>query len=695
MLAILNADTIAEDTASPIIFKSLKLSYRSADRKASLQLPGLSTDNVSLHLDNTRCYKHGLAMTLTLNCQPTEQFLELLDFYLELQPGLSRECRMMANGFQSWSRSEEMGANERIAPLSFPARPLLASYGDRNIYSSSGKRGRHHSWTYTYFRYPDNQTLLIGSLSENNGYTLFEYDYNGDRLLIRKDCAGASVLSGYQLLNLYIGWGELDLLFKEYFSLIGSTRKPAPKAAGWCSWYNYYTAVSEDIVRQNLSVLTESRLSINYFQIDDGWQKEIGDWLECNEKFPSGMQAVCEEIKTHQFRPGLWLAPLICVRSSEIFRNKPEWLLRNHRGKPIRAGFNPGWEGFFYALDFYAPGFQDYLRRVFNTLQSEWGYRMLKLDFLYAAALVPQGGRSRGQIMTEVIDFLDQQTRNSMVLGCGVPLGPAFGKMDYCRIGSDVGPYWKDYLKLINYPERVSTENSLASTIGRRHLDRNAFRNDPDVFILRYGIAGINENRLSNNQRYTLFFLNNLLGGLVFFSDDLDNLTAEQMQMMRRSFPIREIEMTGLDNDNGLHHLEFMVGEKAYLAIVNLTGSPRTVKMPGAFYYHPEYFILQPGSVLNLEPYQSVCFYRIEPGREAINLLGATGHIFPGAQIDDLVFAGDAAHLKLHDHASPETEIILGLPAGRKGCSVNGVFYPVFQKKGYNYITVPYRQEKR
>jgi len=687
---LVNPGAVEEDKKSPVYYEKLLLVYLNGDRRVNLRIPGPPVGGVSLQIDNTRRCRHGSVATLILDLQNDSEPLKLLDFKLQMHPALSAECKMMVNGFQSWSRSEEMGAADRIIPLFKPVRPLLAPCGDTNFYRSSGRRGRLHSWNYTYFRNPDDKTLFIGSLDEKSGYTLFEYDYDRDRLIIRKDCRGAAVSSGYQLLNLYIGWGYPDQLFEEFMSLSGHTRNPAPKASGWCSWYNYYTTVSETIVRENLAALSQSKLPFDYFQIDDGWQKSIGDWLESNEKFPAGMKSICEEIKSCHYRPGLWLAPLICVPSSAVYREKPEWLLRDRKGKPVKAGFNPGWEGYFYALDFYAPGVKDYLSQVFKKVQGEWGYRMLKLDFLYAAALVSHYGKSRGQIMSEVVDFIDQETRGSIVLGCGVPLGPVFGRVDYCRIGSDVGPYWEDYLKLFSYPERVSTENSLACTIGRRHLDRAAFRNDPDVFILRDGVPGINQNRLNANQRLTLFFLNNLLGGLLFFSDHLPGLTANQLQLLRSSFPQREVEITGLDSYNNLYHFEFITAGKSYLAYANLSSSARTVRLPGGQFYSPDHFILQPGETLTLEPYQSVCFYRIEPLSGSLYLIGASGHIFPGSQINLLEVDGDHVTLSLHPDSSAETTVYLSLPEGKQGVKVNGQFYNAEITANLNLISINY-----
>jgi hypothetical protein len=291
--------------------------------------------------------------------------------------------------------------------------------------------------------------------------------------------------------------------------------------------------------------------------------------------------------------------------------------------------------------------------------------------------------------MSEVVDFIDQETRGSIVLGCGVPLGPVFGRVDYCRIGSDVGPYWEDYLKLFSYPERVSTENSLACTIGRRHLDRTSFRNDPDVFILRDGLPGINQNRLNANQRLTLFFLNNLLGGLVFFSDDLPGLTANQLQLLRSSFPQREVEITGLDSYNNLYHFEFTTaGKSSYLAYANLSSSARTVRLPGGQYFSPDHFILRPGEAFTLEPYQSACFYRVEPVPGSLYLIGASGHIFPGSQIDLLEADGDYVTLRLHPDSAAETTVYLSLPEGKQGVKVNGQYYDAEITGNLNIVSI-------
>ena len=70
---------------------------------------------------------------------------------------------------------------------------------------------------------------------------------------------------------------------------------------------------------------------------------------------------------------------------------------------------------------------KEYIRALFKRVFEEWGFDMVKLDFLYSAAIYPRNGKSRGQLMCEAMDFLRECCGEKLFLGCGVPLAPAFG----------------------------------------------------------------------------------------------------------------------------------------------------------------------------------------------------------------------------------------------------------------------------
>lgn len=170
---------------------------------------------------------------------------------------------------------------------------------------------------------------------------------------------------------------------------------------------------------------------------------------------------------------------------------------------------------------------RDYLRAVFDVVLNEWGYDMVKLDFLYAACMTPRNNKSRGQLMWEAMTFVRECAQDKYILGCGVPLASSFGLVDFCRIGCDVGLDWNDrpYMRML-HRERISTLHSIKNSIGRRHLNGRAFVNDPDVFLLRESNIA-----LSLTQKKTLALTNWLFGGLLFTSDDLSEYNDQQRNL--------------------------------------------------------------------------------------------------------------------------------------------------------------------
>ncbi|MGE5579586.1 MAG: glycoside hydrolase family 36 protein [Bacillota bacterium] len=519
--------------------------------------------------------EHGYLFTLLL--RPLED-IELLEVSVELPIDIGPDDRVFVNGFQSWTESREYEQHERIPNLKWPAKALLGPYGDYCLRRSRSKRGRFHGWTYSYIA-SEATITLFGSLSERNGYTLFEYDCLQKKLRVSRDCAGLHTKDEYTALQFACLSGSPDAVFDAYFQACfeqkGRSPAPAEPLAGWTSWYNHFTNVSMDIVSANLEEFRRHEIPIGLFQIDDGWQAAVGDWLTVNSKFPLGMAAVAQEVKVlpGSVKPGLWLAPFVCEKKSELWKAHRDWVLRDKRGKPVKAGYNPHWSGWFYALDFHNEEFREYLRRVFSTIFEDWGFELVKLDFLYAAALMPTPTKTRGQIMTEAMEFLRSLCKDKLILGCGVPLGPAFGEVEYCRISSDVGLQWDDWLlRYVGYRERESTINALTSTIGRRHLNGRAFVNDPDVFILRTP-----RQTMTVDQRMTLFRLNLALGGMALTSDNPGEYTESELSTYLSSFPFEKKVVRGVEKHGGAYLVRYESRGEEKALVANLSRRPQTL----------------------------------------------------------------------------------------------------------------------
>ena len=517
--------------------------------------------------------------------------MEINHLSLEMNVNLTPADIVFLNGYQTWTESREFSMSEKLIKPSRLIRSVNNAYGDYTFIPTSNDN--LHSWTYTYIRKIDG-IVLLGSLSEASGYTTFLYSKKM-ALNIIKDCSGLVIDKEYLAFDIFIIAGEENHAFSRYFTAMGLPKSKEKYATGWTSWYNYYTKITQEIILENLSAFKSNNIPLDIFQIDDGYQEAVGDWLRINKKFPDGMKSLAHEIKKCHYKAGLWLAPFICEKKSEIFKNHPKWIVK-------KAGFNLDWSGTFYVLDFYNEEVRNYLRKVFSVILLEWGYDMVKLDFLYAVALIKRKDKTRGQVMYEAMEFLKEIIGDKIILGCGVPLGCAFGFVDYCRVGSDVALQWEDILlKSLNCRERVSTINSITNTIGRRHLNGFAFLNDPDVFILRS-----RNNKLTKNQRYTLLLINLIFGGLIFTSDNINEYTEEEMIIYKSIFKLKERNVEKVGN-NGVLKIYFSIEDNKYLTLCNLKNKEVSFSMEEGTYFCRKIGFIKKDETIKFQPYESIC----------------------------------------------------------------------------------------
>ncbi|HPN12825.1 MAG TPA: alpha-galactosidase, partial [Spirochaetota bacterium] len=499
----------------------------------------------------------------------------------------------------------------------------------------------------------------LGSLLEDTGYTIYACETRKNRITVIKEVEGLVISNRLLLIDLLQLQGPKREVLAGYFETICPNLQTREPATGWTSWYKHYTDISEDIILNNLNAMSQNRVPLDFFQIDDGYQAMVGDWLEIKPSFPNGMKHLADSIRAKHYSPGLWLAPFICEERSSIYRNHPDWLLRD-KGEPVPAGWNPLWSGTFYALDVYNDEFRYHIKEVFDTVLNQWGYDMVKLDFLYAAAMIPRAGKTRGTIMMEAMRFLRRCVGEKMILGCGVPLGTAFGQVDYCRIGSDVSPKWEDrILAAIHYRERVSTVNSLRSTIGRSHLNGRVFTNDPDAVILRE-----EDNALTPAERYTLCMVNNIFGSLLFTSDDISTYSEKTMRAFRSMFPFAKKEIDRVDELGALQKVTFRIGVRDYIAYINLFSRKCKTRLEDGLYFcntvGDDHRFTPGGTELVIGPHESRCYHLVSD--DFFTVAGTTGHIFPGSEIVSCIQKGDIINVAQYGQARNPNTVYVRTP---------------------------------
>jgi len=324
----------------------------------------------------------------------------------------------------------------------------------------------------------------------------------------------------------------------------GGARTGAPYQVGWCSWYHYFDAVTEDDLRANLVLAADWPFEV--FQLDDGFQSSIGDWLATNDTFPSGLPALAGAIGAAGRRPGLWLAPFLAAPDSRLAVEHPDWLARRraspgHEARdsgggpgdgadPLFVWWNPAWgggrDGFMYGLDTTNPAVLAHLEGLARALV-DMGFTYLKLDFTFAPSVDgswADPARTPAQRVRAGFDAVRRGAgEGAFLLGCGAPLSHVVGVVDGNRIGPDVAPLWSLDASAEIVPGYLdvqpATRGAYAATVTRSFMHRRLWLNDPDCLMLR-----ATQTALSAEAARTWAHTVGLAGGMAIVSDDLSLL---------------------------------------------------------------------------------------------------------------------------------------------------------------------------
>ncbi|MEQ1788724.1 MAG: glycoside hydrolase family 36 protein, partial [Acidimicrobiales bacterium] len=329
---------------------------------------------------------------------------------------------------------------------------------------------------------------------------------------------------------------------------VGHARTTAPYQVGWCSWYHYFHAVTEADLRANLAHAASWPFDV--FQLDDGFQPAIGDWLHTNDKFPTDVDGLAAAIAAEGRTPGIWIAPFLAGADSEVAGGHPDWLaIHAATGTPLVGMANEAWGGAVNTLDTTNPDVLDHLEAVARGLV-EAGYPYLKLDFTYAPSIrgtYADPGRTPAQRVRAGFEAIRRGAGpDTFLLGCGAPIGMAVGLVDGMRIGADVAPWWHPQDDQYRPPGHTggepATVNAWRNTLSRSFLHRKLWLNDPDCLMLR-----TERTRLEPEQMRAWALAVGVSGGMALVSDDLALLGSPARALLD------EVVALGREADAGAH----------------------------------------------------------------------------------------------------------------------------------------------
>jgi alpha-galactosidase len=309
-------------------------------------------------------------------------------------------------------------------------------------------------------------------------------------------------------------------------------RAGAPYQVGWCSWYHYFQNVTQHALESNLALA--STWPFEVFQLDDGFQPAIGDWLTTNDSFESSLDVLAARIADAGLVPGLWLAPFLAAPGSTVAGRNPGWLAGHASGRPLVGMVNDHWGGAVHTLDTTQTEVLDHLEQVARELVAA-GFRYLKLDFTYAPGLdghFADPSRTPAERVRAGFDAIRRGAGDDVfILGCGAPLGACIGAVDGMRIGPDVAPWWEFPAESWSPPgykaTSPATAHAVAATRSRQFMHRRLWLNDPDCVMLR-----TQETAMTPDEAYRWAAIVGESGGMTLVSDDLALLGTEERALL-------------------------------------------------------------------------------------------------------------------------------------------------------------------
>jgi len=327
---------------------------------------------------------------------------------------------------------------------------------------------------------------------------------------------------------------------ENYASILGKINhaRTGSIVNGWCNWFYTLDHFSEDEIIRNTAFAAKhfKQSGLEYIQIDEGYQKWHGNW-EGNVRFPHGMRWLATKIKSYGLKPGIWISPFVVSDTAAIIEQHPDWFLKNEDGSLKRIGpwpdENTDWfkneSPKRYGLDITNPGAEKWFTDLIDTIANNWGYEMIKIDFVawtvFSAHHFYDPSCTPAQVYKKAFEIMRKVAGDQChLLDCG-PGNITAGITNSMRIEYDQNygyreDAWKQYF--------IGPSSSAGAAGKRYHYHNRAWVNDADHICI---------DMLSLPQSQAAASLIALSGGNTMSGDRLLTLDASKLEILKKVFP--------------------------------------------------------------------------------------------------------------------------------------------------------------
>ena len=352
-------------------------------------------------------------------------------------------------------------------------------------------------------------------------------------------------------------------------------------ATGYCTWYYYYKEVTQKNTLENIEALAANRspYAAEYVQIDDGYQTFQGDWLDQCDTWPTPVKEVAEKITAAGMKAGIWLMPTTASTASRVYREHPDWFVKNEKGETaVLPGWSPEPDNWWACLDATNPEAREHIANIFKTFRS-WGFTYFKLDGLSYGL---QKGRRMDPDATSVSAFrlllktIREAVPDALIMGCSEPFLPCLGLVEHARSSNDTSRYFRRHDEGVNMEMMgCNILDAFRITMGNFFMFDRWFRADPDVVMARQDNAYYTRNEAK------ISVLGAIMTGVAFTSDHLGTINANRNALLAKA---QNIRMYGAQPRNVTPNVwprefEGTVNGKRAVALINDTAQHLTWKL--------------------------------------------------------------------------------------------------------------------
>ncbi|NPA91217.1 MAG: hypothetical protein GXO55_07190 [Chloroflexi bacterium] len=410
----------------------------------------------------------------------------------------------------------------------------------------------------------------------------------------------------------------------------------------------------DDILRQAHRLRDKREdLPTDIVHVGEGYERVFGDWLDLTPPFQDRMAALVHSLEDAGFDAGLWLSPFLVSPKSGLARTHPDWLLTGEDGRPLTLFRADG--GPYHPLDTTHPEVEAYLQELVQTVVHKWGYRLLTLDDVYAAAL--PGRRHRGHltrieayrhILARLRDAAGPEVR---FIGRGALLGPSAGLFHALQTGPEMAPHWHPKRWRIPWPggdrvARPAAINAIRGALTRSPYNGHLWHNLPGCILLA-DTAG----DLLPHEIQSWITVVGLTRGSIAYS--VRHLDEEQQQWLAALLPVQPEQGHPLDllehtiPETIALYMEREWGKGVTVGLFNWRDELRTRTLQlgtlGLDWRHPHhvldfwhrryYRVTQGYRVFTNIPPHGGHLLGVKPVQEIPHLAGSTFHITQGGEV--------------------------------------------------------------